>query len=50
MVCVVPKGQEAALRPLLPLLRGELNVKQVEFVGSADTLVQLVVHRQDARL
>jgi isoleucyl-tRNA synthetase len=41
MVCVVPKAGEAALRPLVPLLAAELNVKAVEFVGSADTLVRL---------
>jgi isoleucyl-tRNA synthetase len=41
MVCVVPQGREDALGPLVPLLQGELNVKQVEFAGSADALVQL---------
>jgi isoleucyl-tRNA synthetase len=41
MVCVVPHGRDDMLRPLVPLLQGELNVKQVEFAGSADALVQL---------
>jgi isoleucyl-tRNA synthetase len=41
MVCVVPQRQAEALAPLVPLLQGELNVKQVEFAGSADALVRL---------
>ena len=41
MVCVVPRQAEAALAPLVPLLAAELNVKQVEFAGSADALVRL---------
>ena len=41
MVCVVPRRAEAALRPLVPLLAAELNVKRVEFAGSADALVRL---------
>jgi isoleucyl-tRNA synthetase len=41
MVCVVPQGVEPGVRELLPLLRAELNVKQVEFASSADALVTL---------
>ena len=41
MVCVVPRGGESALGGLVPLLAAELNVKAVEFAGSADTLVRL---------
>jgi isoleucyl-tRNA synthetase len=41
MVCVVPQAQVDALVPLVPLLQDELNVKQVEFAGSADALVHL---------
>jgi isoleucyl-tRNA synthetase len=47
MVCVVPQlpaqGDEAmAILPgLVPLLAGELNVKQVSFLSSADDLVKL---------
>jgi isoleucyl-tRNA synthetase len=41
MVCVVPKARVDALAPLVSLLRDELNVKQVEFAGSADALVHL---------
>jgi isoleucyl-tRNA synthetase len=41
MVCVVPAAEAAALRPLVPLLEAELNVRQVEFLSSADSLVVL---------
>ncbi len=41
MVCVVPDAVTEAVRPLVPLLESELNVKSVEFVSSADTLVRL---------
>lgn len=41
VVCVVPDSVEAAVVPLVPLLESELNVKSVEFVSSADTLVRL---------
>ena len=41
MVCVVPRGGEASVGELVPLLAAELNVKSVEFAGSADTLVRL---------
>jgi isoleucyl-tRNA synthetase len=40
MVAVVPRGG-AAVGPLVPLLEAELNVKQVEFLSSADSLVTL---------
>ncbi|HVF40898.1 MAG TPA: isoleucine--tRNA ligase [Gemmatimonadaceae bacterium] len=47
MVCVVPtisparKQTEADLEELVPLLAGELNVKRVSFLSSADALVTL---------
>ncbi len=47
MVCVVPdvsgnrKGIEAETAALVPLLAGELNVKQISFLSSADDLVSL---------
>jgi isoleucyl-tRNA synthetase len=41
MVCVAPNVSDAALEPLVPLLASELNVKRVEFAGSADALVTL---------
>ncbi|MFL5578583.1 MAG: isoleucine--tRNA ligase [Gemmatimonadaceae bacterium] len=41
MVCVVPSGVERSVHDLLPLLRTELNVKDVEFASSADSLVTL---------
>jgi isoleucyl-tRNA synthetase len=41
LVCVVPNGEEPGVRELVPLLLGELNVKEVEFASSADTLVTL---------
>ncbi len=41
VVCVVPDAVADAVGPLVPLLESELNVKAVEFVSSADTLVRL---------
>ena len=47
MVCVVPKGPVGSglevtyLESLVPLLSGELNVKEVSFLSSADALVTL---------
>jgi len=46
MVCVVPdtglRGTEArGIDRLIPLLRGELNVKEISFLSSADALVTL---------
>jgi isoleucyl-tRNA synthetase len=41
LVCVAPNVSERALEPLVPLLASELNVKRVEFAGSADALVTL---------
>ncbi|MEO8194174.1 MAG: isoleucine--tRNA ligase [Gemmatimonadales bacterium] len=46
MVCVVPTTAAAGavgkeMTALIPLLAGELNVKQVSFLSSADDLVQL---------
>ncbi|HUF27103.1 MAG TPA: isoleucine--tRNA ligase [Gemmatimonadaceae bacterium] len=41
LVCVVPRMDTSALAPLVPLLASELNVKQVDFVGSSDRLVTL---------
>jgi isoleucyl-tRNA synthetase len=47
MVCVIPdmsgnrKGSESETAALVPLLAGELNVKQVSFLSSADDLVSL---------
>ncbi|HEX6576344.1 MAG TPA: isoleucine--tRNA ligase [Gemmatimonadaceae bacterium] len=47
MVCVVPEspaqgdGAAGVLPGLVPLLAGELNVKQVSFLSSADDLVKL---------
>jgi isoleucyl-tRNA synthetase len=41
VVCVVPDSVGEAVGPLTPLLESELNVKSVEFVSSADTLVRL---------
>jgi isoleucyl-tRNA synthetase len=37
----VPNGEEIGVRPLISLLLAELNVKQVEFASSADSLVTL---------
>jgi isoleucyl-tRNA synthetase len=41
MVCVAPGVPEAALRELLPVLAGELNIKRIELATSGDTLVTL---------
>jgi isoleucyl-tRNA synthetase len=41
MVCVVPDVPDTAVRPLVPLLAAELNVRQVEFATSADAFVRL---------
>jgi isoleucyl-tRNA synthetase len=47
MVCVVPdaganrKSGQAEIEPLVSLLAGELNVKQISFLSSADDLVTL---------
>ena len=41
LVCVAPNVDDDQLEPLVPLLRAELNVKQVEFASSADALVTL---------
>jgi isoleucyl-tRNA synthetase len=41
IICVAPNMQTAALEPLLPLLRSELNVKEATFATSADALVTL---------
>ena len=41
LVCVAPNVDDAQLEPLVPLLKAELNVKQVEFASSADALVTL---------
>ncbi|HEY2377151.1 MAG TPA: isoleucine--tRNA ligase [Gemmatimonadaceae bacterium] len=41
LVCVAPNVDDAQLEPLVPLLRVELNVKEVEFASSADALVTL---------
>ncbi|HEU4628869.1 MAG TPA: isoleucine--tRNA ligase [Gemmatimonadaceae bacterium] len=41
LVAVVPPETPAVFEELLPLLAGELNVKQVELAGSADALVSL---------
>jgi len=41
LVCVAPHVDDAQLEPLVPLLKAELNVKQVEFASSADALVTL---------
>ncbi|HEX4468613.1 MAG TPA: DUF5915 domain-containing protein, partial [Gemmatimonadaceae bacterium] len=41
LVCVAPNVDEAALEPLVPLLRAELNIKQIDFASSADALVTL---------
>jgi isoleucyl-tRNA synthetase len=39
VVCVLPRG--SAVESLVPLLEAELNVKRVEFLSSADSLVTL---------
>jgi isoleucyl-tRNA synthetase len=41
MVCVAPDVDQALLEELLPVLRAELNVKQVDFASSGDALVTL---------
>jgi len=41
MVCVAPGVSEARLAELVPILRSELNVKQVDFASSGDSLVTL---------
>src|SRR5690348_5027863 len=41
LVCVAPNVREIDLEPLVPLLKSELNVKQVDFASSADALVTL---------
>ena len=41
MVCVAPHVSEEALLPLIPLLAAELNVKEVNFASSGDSLVTL---------
>ncbi len=41
VICVVPGAEHAELMPLLPLLASELNVKEITFATSADTLVTL---------
>ena len=40
-VCVVPGAEHSTLGPLLPLLSGELNVKEISFATSANSLVRL---------
>jgi isoleucyl-tRNA synthetase len=41
LVCVVPNYKAGVLDALVPLLRNELNVKQVEFALTGDALVRL---------
>ena len=41
VICVVPGGGHPALEPLLALLASELNVKEITFATSADSLVRL---------
>jgi isoleucyl-tRNA synthetase len=41
MVCVAPGVNPERLQELLPVLRAELNVKQVDFASSGDSLVTL---------
>ena len=41
LVCVVPNYRAGVLDTLVPLLRSELNVKQVEFALTGDALVRL---------
>ena len=40
-ICVVPGAEHSALGALLPLLAGELNVKDITFATSANSLVRL---------
>ncbi|MGE5732824.1 MAG: class I tRNA ligase family protein, partial [Gemmatimonas sp.] len=41
LICVAPSVTEDALAPLIPLLAAELNVKEVSFASSGDSLVTL---------
>jgi isoleucyl-tRNA synthetase len=41
LVCVAPNIDDTQLEPLIPLLKAELNVKQIEFASTADALVTL---------
>ena len=41
LVCVAPSIDDTQLEPLIPLLKAELNVKQIEFASTADALVTL---------
>jgi isoleucyl-tRNA synthetase len=41
MLCVVPAAHVSRMRPLLPLLASELNVKECTLLTSADELVEL---------
>jgi isoleucyl-tRNA synthetase len=41
MLCVVPAAHVERMRPLLPLLAAELNVKECTLLTSADELVEL---------
>jgi isoleucyl-tRNA synthetase len=41
LVCVAPHIDDTQLEPLIPLLKAELNVKQIEFASTADALVTL---------
>ena len=41
MVVVAPRVTEADLAPLMPLLASELNIREVAFASSGDTLVTL---------
>jgi len=41
LVCVAPNVREVDLEPLVPLLKSELNVKEVDFATSADALVTM---------
>ena len=41
LVCVVPNYKAGVLNALVPVLRSELNVKQVEFALTGDALVRL---------
>jgi len=41
MICVAPHVADDVLIPLIPLLAAELNVKEVDFASSGDSLVTL---------
>jgi isoleucyl-tRNA synthetase len=41
LVCVAPNVDQRDFEPLLPLLREELNVKQIDLANNADALVTL---------